>query len=317
MMPTTKLRPVFDVLVHTPEVLVLQTNAGESLLLTATDPDTSAPTKSSSYGCFNLGLHVQDDAQKVLANRAQLLALINTYLMQQADVNSQSQIEAIYWLNQIHSNQVLRIKQTSQLALNAPNADAMVSDLSNQALAIMTADCVPIVLYDPNTKQIAAIHAGWQGLANGVIARGYAELTKTNKQQLQPNLDTIHQGQQQPVQAWMGTCISQACYEVSTAVVDKMLAGCERLGMDVDEVRQQVVDTHQQVGKAWLDLPKLAQLQLQILGAQLQKSGTSVEDYSGAYACSYANDRYYSYRRQTHLGEANTGRMAMLIMRLS
>lgn len=302
----------FQILAHTDEILIVQTNAGTELV-TSNDKPTS---QTNSYGHFNLGLHVNDDPAQVLNNRAQLLRAINDYLAKQ---NKPSAVEAIYWLSQIHSNQVIRIEDSylDNLSLVPAAADALVSAQSGQALAIMTADCVPIVIYDPSSQQVAAIHAGWQGLANGVVFETYNELMNLNSpsaDSLSPNLCDA-----KPLQAWIGACISQACYEVSSEVVDKLLFGCEKMGMSAEEVRSQIVAEHEDPNKAWLDLPKLAQLQLNQLGIQVEKPSSLSDDESKAspaLACSYESSEYYSYRRKTHLGEGNTGRMALLVVKL-
>lgn len=307
----------FQVLAHTDEILIIQTNAGADL---ATDADKQTTTnkqkgQNNSYGCFNLGLHVNDDPAQVLHNRAQLLNLINEYLAQK---NTDSRVEAIYWLSQIHSNQVIRIEDEylANLSLTPPAADALVTAKPSQALAIMTADCVPIVIYDPNSQQVAAIHAGWQGLANGVVFETYNELI--NLQSLQSN-SRSESLEAQLLQAWIGACITQSCYEVSYDVVDKLLLGCEKMGMKAEEVRSQIVAEHEEANKAWLDLPKLAQLQLKQLGISVEQPTTlgNESKASPALACSYQDSSYYSYRRRTHLDEANTGRMALLIVKLN
>lgn len=303
----------FQILAHTDEILIVQTNAGTEL---ATSNDKQSG-QTNSYGHFNLGLHVNDDPAQVLNNRAQLLRAINDYLAEQ---NKPSTVEAIYWLSQIHSNQVIRIEDSylDSLSLVPAAADALVSAKSGQALAIMTADCVPIVIYDPSSRQVAAIHAGWQGLANGVVFETYNELMNLNTpsaNSLSPNL-----GDAKPLQAWIGACISQACYEVSSEVVDKLLFGCEKMGMSAEEVRSQIVAEHEDPNKAWLDLPKLAQLQLNQLGIRVEKPSSLSDEESKAnpaLACSYESSEYYSYRRKTHLGEGNTGRMALLVVKLT
>ena len=312
----TSHKKPFQVLAHTDEILIIQTNAGADLA--ATDTQTAANKQkgqNNSYGCFNLGLHVNDDPAQVLHNRAQLLSLINEYLAQQ---NKGSAIEAIYWLSQIHSNQVIRIEDEylDNLSLTPPAADALVTAKPNQALAIMTADCVPIVIYDPNSQQVAAIHAGWQGLANGVVFETYNELI--NFQSLNSN-SSSERGEAQPLQAWIGACITQPCYEVSYDVVDKLLLGCEKMGMKTEDVRSKIVAELEEANKAWLDLPRLAQLQLKQLGIAVEQSTILGEESkaSPALACSYQDSSYYSYRRKTHLGEANTGRMALLIVKLN
>ncbi|WP_296202055.1 polyphenol oxidase family protein [Psychrobacter sp. UBA3962] len=307
----------FQVLAHTDEILIIQTNAGVDLA--AADTQTAANKQkgqNNSYGCFNLGLHVNDDPAQVLHNRAQLLSLINEYLAQQ---NKDSGVEAIYWLSQIHSNQVIRIEDEylDNLSLIPPAADALVTAKPNQALAIMTADCVPIVIYDPNSQQVAAIHAGWQGLANGVVFETYKELNKFKSPATNPASEDLLDTK--PMQAWIGACITQACYEVSCEVVDKLLLGCEKMGMKAEDIRSQIVAEHEEANKAWLDLPKLAQLQLKQLDISVERLTTLGYESkaSPALACSYQDSKYYSYRRKTHLGEANTGRMALLIVKLN
>lgn len=307
----------FQVLAHTDDILIIQTNAGADLAADVEKQTTGNKQKgqNNSYGYFNLGLHVNDEPAQVLHNRAQLLSLIDEYLAQQ---NKDSGVEAIYWLSQIHSNQVIRIEDEylANLSLTPPAADALVTAKPSQALAIMTADCVPIVIYDPNSHQVAAIHAGWQGLANGVVFETYNELI---------NLQSLHSNScsesvdAQPLQAWIGACITQSCYEVSYDVVDKLLLGCEKMGMKAEEVKSQIVAEHEEANKAWLDLPKLAQLQLEQLDLAIEQPTTLGDESkaSPALACSYQDSSYYSYRRKTHLDEANTGRMALLIVKLN
>lgn len=324
--PNLSQNKPFQVLAHSDEILIIQTNAGADLATaankqTATDQQTG---QNNSYGCFNLGLHVNDEAAQVLHNRAQLLHLINEYLAEQIDQQkTDSAVGAIYWLSQIHSNKVIRIEDEylENLSLIPPAADALVTAQPSQALAIMTADCVPIVIYDPNTQQVAAIHAGWQGLANGVIFETYNELASLNSPM--PNSPTLNvlsaSLDAKPMQAWIGACITQACYEVSCDVVDKLLRGCEKRGMKAEQIRPQIVAAHEDTNKAWLDLPKLAQLQLKQLGISVEQPKTLSDGSkaSPALACSYEDSSYYSYRRKTHLGEGNTGRMALLIVKLN
>lgn len=321
----------YEVLVHTPDILVIQTNAGMDLS-NSSSLDANKQSARNSFGEFNLGLHVNDEPQRVLSNRAQLLASVNHYLVaNQPQINavdelgtvSNNAVDSIHWLNQIHSNKVVRVEDNESnvgLSLTPNSADALVASQPNTALAIMTADCVPIVIYHDQSKQVAAIHAGWQGLANGVIASTCKQLNLNPvSDRSLSNKDNISL----KPQAWIGACISQPCYEVSTDVVEKLLAGCREMGMDSEEVRAKIVGEHDNPDKAWLDLPALAALQLAMFGIQVNNTkpqdssqDNSEEQSSSAYACSYSNPRYYSYRHMTHAGEKNTGRMALLIMRL-
>ena len=242
------------------------------------------------------------------------MALINQYLVND---NPQSPaVEAIYWLNQIHSNRVIRVGEGDKndpysLSMTPPSADALVTHKSHQALSIMTADCVPIVIFDPNSEQIAAIHAGWKGLANGIIFETVKSLNIAGESD-----NAAGESNAEPIKAWIGACISPSCYEVSTDVVDQLLAGCEKVGMASKAIKQVVVTNHEDPNKAWLDLPKLAQLQLNQLGIKVE-TPVALEQAGPALACSYSDNSYYSYRRKTHLGEKHTGRMALLIVKLN
>ena len=242
----------------------------------------------ANYGALNLGLHVNDNAKTVLNNRMRLLTAINEQLAagQRAPVNS------LHWLNQVHGQQVYDVDATA-LPIHPLDADAMVSQQVGLGLAIMTADCVPIVLYQPATGQIAAIHAGWQGLACGVI-KATAERFDDDK----------------PITAWIGVCISQENYEVGSQVRNKLLAGC----IDNQALSSQHLESFEQryvlasvADKIKLNLPKLA-------ADQLSAAGITVSNQS-EIPCSYADSHYYSYRRQTHLGQPATGRMALIITR--
>lgn len=321
-------------------VYVFQTQA-----FTADDNDLLAAKSEqlqkgqASYGEFNLGLHVNDASLPVLMNRMRLLSAINEQLSA-LSLNAQpSKVDSLHWVNQVHGKQVYDIDNSAddalhnvRLSMRPVNADAMISQQANMALAIVTADCVPIVLYQPATKQIAAIHAGWQGLAYGVI-KATTERFDSSK----------------PIIAWIGACISQANYEVGRQVLEKLLVGCtdnnlldsitrnnfaslfSRSALMKTEMsddshldnRINSSDLHKSIAKlsnratistdkisinrVKLNLPKLAAAQLEHLGVQIAND-TAID-------CSYEDIHYYSYRRQTHLQQPATGRMALVIVR--
>ena len=267
----------------------------------------------ASYGELNLGLHVNDEASAVLSNRMRVLAAINEQLSEQQNLPSQSTpVKALYWVNQVHGNHIHDI-DTTALSVVPMAADAMVSNQDGLGLAIMTADCVPIVLYQLATGQIAAIHAGWQGLACGVI-KATAERFSDSGQ----------------IMAWIGVCISQENYEVGSQVRDKLLVGCiENNALTTDALnhfdeRYVIASATSNSGalstadtisdnapvnadKIKINLPKIA-------ADQLIASGIVVCNQS-SIPCSYADGSYYSYRRQTHLQQPATGRMALIITR--
>ena len=266
-----------------------------------------------SYGELNLGLHVNDEASAVLSNRMRVLAAIDEQLSEQQNLPVHSMpVKALHWVNQVHGKQIHDI-DTTALSMVPMAADAMVSKQDGLGLAIMTADCVPIVLYQPTTGQIAAIHAGWQGLACGVIKATAERFNDSGE-----------------ILAWIGVCISQENYEVGSQVRDKLLAGCiENNTLTTDALnhfdeRYVIASATSNSGasrtaytlsdnapanahKIKINLPKIA-------ADQLIAAGIVVCNQS-SIPCSYADGSYYSYRRQTHLQQPATGRMALIITR--
>ena len=317
------LPSIAQVLAQDDGVLVLQTHTAFDPAIFNPDIETAQVQTSTaapqqnlpSYGGFNLGLHVGDNPEQVHQHRNQLLAAINQYLTEQG----KAPLQALYWLNQVHGNTVIPV-DVERPQMRARDADAMVSKAVQCGLAIMTADCVPIVLYQPSTGQIAAIHAGWQGLANGVIAET-AKTFANRPTELSPaDTDTnTYTGTGNEIWAWIGACISPANYEVGGEVVDKLMAGCaHRQGLTAAEtssLRASICKAVYKAGhtaeladKYWLDLPKLARLQLEAQGIRLKDDND--------IPCSYGDPHYYSYRQQTHERRPATGRMALVIVRL-
>ncbi|WP_201555448.1 polyphenol oxidase family protein [Psychrobacter sp. 72-O-c] len=281
-------------------------------------------SEQASYGELNLGLHVSDDTVQVLTNRMRLLAAINEQLSAQPLTPQRAPTTSLHWMNQVHSKQIYDVDSTP-FSMQPVDADAMISQQGNLGLAVMTADCVPIVLYQPASGQIAAIHAGWQGLACGVIKATAERFSATGQ-----------------IMAWIGVCVSQANYEVGTHVRDQLLAGCQEnkslAQSNIDNFEQlYAVDSQSDVepnvqpddcielghlhktvdklsniakvstSKVKLNLPKLAV-------DQLKNAGITVNT-AMPIECSYADTRYYSYRRQTHWQQLATGRMALIIVR--
>jgi YfiH family protein len=132
------------------------------------------------FDSFNLATHVGDDIQHVEHNRKQLIASLG--LKQQP-----------VWLNQQHTTQVINANTVDQ-AMQQPIADASYTTDAGVACAVLTADCLPILLCDEQGTQIAAIHAGWRGLLNGIIEH------------------SIMQFQHKPILAWLGPAISQQAF---------------------------------------------------------------------------------------------------------
>ncbi len=252
----------------------------------------------NSYGTFNLGLHVDDNPTQVLANRAKLLAELNQL--------TNYSVKNIHWLNQVHGDTLLDIDNLAEnQQYQLQNADALTTQQQGQALAIMTADCVPIMLHCQDTGRIIAIHAGWQGLANGIVSKSLQQYQQKSKVE---KIQQYDKASERSWQAWIGACISVDNYEVSKEVLNKIVEGTlKHFDFEKDKLIKQISKPHQDKKKAWINLPVLAKLQLKKLGIQLM---------TDKIACSYADNHYYSHRQATHKQQANTGRMAMLIMKV-
>lgn len=212
------------------------------------------------YASFNLATHVGDQPAAVAANRSRLAEHVHT---------------PPRWLTQIHGTRCVEVHQ----AADDTEADASCARHAGRACAVLTADCLPLLLCDTAGTVVAAAHAGWRGLAAGVI-----EATVTAMAVPAPQL-----------LAWLGPAIGPTAFEVG------------------DEVRAAFVvhDAHAaaaflpcgggHVGGKWLcDLYALARLRLARLG---------VTQVYGGEACTFSEpERFFSYRR-----DGVTGRMATLI----
>lgn len=286
-------------LTHAPSqgVTVVQTLSGcESLPSKSSRSSNDSVGQSNlnaMYGQFNLGLHVGDDSVQVHQNRAHLLQSLQQH---------HPALNSIHWLNQIHGNDVYQV--TDKIGTAAISADAHITRLPNVALAIMTADCVPIMIATDaadDNKLIAAIHAGWQGLSKDIIAKTVQKMVHQFDFAAGDNAPAEMQKVTRGWHAWVGASIAQSSYEVDNRVKDAVLSA-----LNVSEA----VDTQlfqpnsDKVGHYFADLPAIAELQLKACGIhQVHKS--SLDSHSDA--------RFYSYRRQIQHQLPATGRMATLI----
>ncbi|MDX2319417.1 MAG: peptidoglycan editing factor PgeF [Moritella sp.] len=215
------------------------------------------------YAGLNLGLHVQDNSALVWQNRQ--------LLMTAADLPQQP-----YWLNQTHSTEVVSLVGQPHNAEQLPAADASVTMMTGQVCLVMTADCLPLLICDKAGSQVAAIHAGWRGLLDGVIENTIAKLSATPADLL----------------VWLGPAISQAHFQVGSDVRDAFIAH------DANACAAFVTD-----GDKWLaDLYLLARQRLHALTVNAS------DIYGGDYCTYRQTDLFYSYRRDNQ-----TGRQASLI----
>lgn len=189
-----------------------------------------------------------------------------------------AEASAMRGVHQIHSARVVTV--TGPLESPAPQADALVTNQPGQVLSILTADCQPVLFEDAQAGVIGAAHAGWRGAVAGVL-----EATVQAMQAL---------GATQ-IKATIGPCISQQNYEVGPDLFDAFLAE------DDDAAR---FFAGGEGDRMKLDLPGYGLHRLRRAGVEA--------DWTGH--CTYADpDRFYSYRRATHLGEPDYGRLIAAI----
>ena len=183
------------------------------------------------------------------------------------------------WLRQTHGNDVLVIE--SNRAYNLPDADASIANSGNTVCAVLTADCLPILLCDLQGERIAAIHAGWRGQVAGIIENTIKAMTVPPSNLL----------------VWLGPAISAKVYEVGEDVYEQVMAMSNNLP-------EKLFFNKLNTGKnKWLmDLSAIAKFKLQQLGVP------SSQIFGGNW-CTYSDPSlFYSYRRSK-----TTKRIASLI----
>lgn len=185
-------------------------------------------------------------------------------------------------VHQVHSADVVYAGQPWPHS-ERPRADAMVTDLPNLLLGILTADCAPVLLADTNANVIGAAHAGWRGALAGVTDSTIAAMERLGAKR-----DDIH--------AAVGPCIAQPSYEVDEAFRSRFLE------VDPENCRFFVEGA---AGKPHFDLEAYVVHRLIAAGIG-EAEALSLDTYSDP-------DRFYSYRRATHRGAADYGRQLSAI----
>ena len=146
---------------------------------------------SGAYASLNLGAHVGDDPVAVAENRARVAGLLGFEA-------------APAWLRQVHGSRVVEVSQTG----SEPEADAAWTDRPGTICVVMTADCLPVLFSSRDGGLVAAAHAGWRGLAQGVLEATVAALPCDPAELL----------------AWMGPAIAQPAFEVGDEVRQAFVA---------------------------------------------------------------------------------------------
>jgi YfiH family protein len=188
------------------------------------------------------------------------------------------------FLNQIHSNEVVIIDDEKKIYLqqDLPKADAIVTNLKNVNIAVVTADCAPILFFDNENKIIAAAHAGWRGAKSGVIK---------NTVKAMKNLGA------KKIHAIIGPLIMQDSYEISQEFFDDFLAE--------DKANSKFFKNGATPDKYLFDLPFYVEEKLK---------NCQVAEIKNVKIDTYKNEKtLFSFRRSTHKNENDCGRNVSLI----
>lgn len=241
-------------------------------------PDWPAPSNvkscittrlgGSSQGCFesnNLARHVADDVTAVSENRKQLSKAIGR--------------DQIQWLDQVHGTKLVEA-QPDELDRTA---DGCYSGKKNQVCAVLTADCLPILLCNKAGTQVAAIHAGWRGLAKGIVSDAVSLFDDCGAD----------------VMVYLGPAISNSHFEVGVDVLEAFFAA-SLSESHLSAVSHAFSPSISRPMRFQADIYALAKAELNELG---------VTNIYGGDSCTYRDsERFYSYRR-----DGQTGRFASMI----
>jgi polyphenol oxidase len=235
------------------------------------------------FDSFNLGNHVGDEASDVAANRQILHSNISA--------------KPIY-LKQVHGTDIVTL---STETLQNTIADACITQQRNLACTIMVADCLPVFFTDVEGRFVAAVHAGWRGLANGVLNESMNSILE-EKISL---ADVLHRVLATEIIAWLGPCIGQNAFEVGSEVKVEFAAKLPNSASMFTHVSKSASD---EVSGQWMaDLAGLARLNLQQLG--VLPHHIFGNDGSAEW-CTLSNPlRYFSHRRDA-VSLGGSGRMA-------
>jgi YfiH family protein len=206
----------------------------------ATFTDRSGGVSKGAFTSFNLGDHVSDDPADVQSNRELLV----------------SRFGPVQFMNQVHGSRIVIIESATE---EAPTADALVTGIAGITLAVMVADCIPLLL--TSAEVVAAVHVGRRGLLNGVAVK---------------TVELMREMGARKISAVLGPAICGRCYEVSQEVHDEVVA------------LYPLASARTVTGTPALDLPKALKDSL---------AADGISDISDLQICTVESVDHFSYRR--------------------
>ncbi|MCK4707315.1 MAG: peptidoglycan editing factor PgeF [Gammaproteobacteria bacterium] len=229
--------------------------APESIIACCTT--RSGGVSQDGFASLNLATHVEDNVQHVAINRQRLVQALK--------LPSQPS-----WLNQTHSVNVIELD-----ADDSTEGDAAITSVADKVAVVLTADCLPVLFCNRQGSEVAAAHAGWRGLLNGVLEQTVLQM----------------KSEATDVMAWLGPAIGPLQFEVGAEVREEFINKDPELHSCFSQNR-----AHHYLA----DLYSIARLRLKKLG---------LSSINGGEFCTFSQaDKFFSYRR-----EKITGRQASLI----
>ena len=223
------------------------------------------------FESLNLGDHVGDNPLTVAANRLRLSDAISTV---------SPNAKQITWLKQTHSTKVVHLDDVfaaGNFKAGTIEADASYTTTADIPCTVMTADCMALMIANTQGTEVAAVHAGWKGLLNGVIENAVAKFRSAPT--------NLH--------VWFAPSISQANFEVGEELADAFSEFPDALMTSTSE------------SKYLLSL-------IGVANEKLDKLGVFNRYYSNI--CTYSANNLFSHRQATHQGLSACGRMANMIL---
>jgi len=213
---------------------------------------------TNNYSSMNLALHVGDKSENVRQNRKILQSAMGY-------------VPEPFWLRQSHSSKICKV---AAITRDKTEADASISFKAEEVCAVMTADCLPVLLTNKNADTVAAVHAGWRGLAKGILEHTVNAFSKNPAD----------------IYAWLGPAIGPYSFEVGSEVYEAFVT---------DYAKTDKAFVAQKNDKFLADIYLLASLRLERAG---------VRNIYGSGFDTRQDERFFSYRQNPQ-----TGRMASLI----
>jgi YfiH family protein len=232
-------------------------------------PDRHGGVSQGPFASLNASLSVGDDAAAVAENVRRLASAVGVAP------------QALATVHQVHGVAVLEATTVGQGALPPPlgEADALITRTPGLAVGVKTADCLPILVEDPDGRQVAAVHAGWRGVIGDVLGATIARLLAGG-------------GRIGSLRVAIGPCIQACCFEVDGDLPDRFRAA----------FGEQVIRRVEGKAKVHLDLPRA-------VAESLRRAGLPPAHVDMLPQCTRCDARFFSHRRDAGL----TGRMLSLI----